>query len=101
MESQKREDIGRPIVGADVLEALRGCQMSARGFYYELLPLLESGSPYGHLHLSTEELSDKFEVSLHMTRRYLFELKAHKVLKVQKDGSLFSPPLIRQLFKTL
>ena len=75
--------------------------MSARGFFVELIPLLEASKPYGHLKMSTEELSVHFEVSLHMTRCYLRELKAHHVLKEGKDGELFCPVLIRQTFRSL
>jgi hypothetical protein len=75
--------------------------MSARGFFYEILPMLENETPFGHLHKSAEELSRHFKVSLHMTRRYIFELKSHKVLKQGKDGTFFCPPLIRQRFLDL
>lgn len=101
MESEKRKDNIRSILGDDVGCALRGCQMSARGFFYELIPLLEEGRPFGHLRMDTEELSAWFKVSLHMTRRYLFELKSHRVLKEGKDGELFCPVLIRRKFRLL
>lgn len=72
--------------------------MSARGFLYELMPLLEKGKPYGHLDMDTEQLSKHFGVSLHMTRRYVFELTSHRILKKGSDGTLYCPPLIRQQF---
>lgn len=101
MESQKRQDHFRSVLGDDVGEALRGCQMSARGFFSELMPILNEGKPYGHLRMSTEELSIHFKVSLHMTRCYLRELKSHNVLKEGKDGELFCPVLIRRMFRNL
>lgn len=97
MESEKRQDNFRSILGDDVGRALRGCQMSARGFFYELFPLLEEAKPYGNVGMSAEELSEFFGVSLHMTRRYVAELKAHKVLKEGKNGELFCPVLIRRM----
>lgn len=97
MEGQKREDHFRSILGDDVGRALRGCQMSARGFFYELFYMLEEAKPYGSMKMSTEELAEWFGVSLHMTRRYLSELKAHNVLKQGKDGTLFCPVLIRRM----
>lgn len=101
MESEKRQDRFRSILGNDVGRALRGCQMSARGFFYELIPFLEVSQPFGHLQMTTEELSDIFKVSLHMTRRYLFELKSHRVLREGKDGALFCPVLIRLKYREL
>lgn len=99
MESEKRKDNIRSLLGDEVGEALRGCQMSARGFFYELMPMFQAGKPYGHIDLTTEELSEKYGVSLHMTRCYLRELKSHKVLRQGKDGVLFCPVLIRQLIR--
>lgn len=101
MESQKRKDDIHSILGDEVGEALRGCQMSARGFFYELMPLLEAGKPYGHVELTTEELSERYGVSLHMIRRYLFELKSHNVLRQGKDGVFYCPVLIRQCIRRL
>lgn len=95
MESQKRQDHFRSILGDDVGQALRGCQMSARGFFYELIPILKDGQPFGYVHMTTEELSQLFGVSLHMTRSYLRELKSHDVLKTASDGTLYCPVLIR------
>ncbi len=99
METEKRQDSQRSILGDEVGHALRGCQMSARGFFYELIPLLEASDPYGRLYMDTVELSTRFGVSLHMVRRYIFELKAHRVLRVGDDGSLICPILIRRRFK--
>lgn len=101
MESEKRKDNIRPLIRDEVGEALRGCQMSARGFFYALIPLLAGGKPYGHVDLTTEELSVMYGVSLHMTRCYLRELKLRKVLRQGKDGTLFCPVLIRQLIRCL
>lgn len=101
MESQKRKDYFRSVLGDDVGQALRGCQMSARGFFVELIPMLETSKPYGHVRMSTEELSVHFAVSLHMTRCYLRELKSHNVLKEGKDGELFCPVLIRRKYLSL
>jgi len=75
--------------------------MSARGFFYELMPLLEDGKPYGHVEFTTEELSDRYGVSLHMIRRYLFELKSHNVLRQGKDGVLYCPVLIRRYVRRM
>lgn len=75
--------------------------MSARGLFYELMPLLETGKPYGHIDLTTEELSERYEVSLHMIRRYIYELKSHNVLREGKDGVLFCPVLIRQFIRRM
>lgn len=101
MESQKREDHIGSILGHDIGVALRGCQMSARGFFYELMPMLLTGKPYGHIDMTTDELSLHFKVSLHMIRHYVFELKSHKVLREGKDGVLFCPVLIRQYIRHL
>lgn len=99
METEKRKDNIREILGDDVGAALRGCQMSARGFFYALLPMLETSEPYGHIYMDTIELSIHFKVSLHMIRRYIFELKSHNILKVGSDGALLCPILIRRRFK--
>lgn len=96
METEKREDCFRPLLGEEVGAALRGCQMSARGFFYELAPMLRRGKPYGHIQMSAEDLSLHFKISYQMTRRYIFELKNHKVLKETRDGDLYCPPLIRE-----
>lgn len=99
MEAEKRQDHFRSFVGDEIGQALRGCQMSARGFFYELTPLLERSEPYGRTYMDTLELALHFKVSLHMVRRYIFELKAHNVLKEGSDGSLMCPMLIRRRFK--
>lgn len=99
MESEKRKDNIRSILGDEVGQALRGCQMSARGFFYELMPMFQTGTPYGHIDMTTDELSEHFGVSLHMIRHYVFELKSHNVLLEGKDGVLFCPVLIRQYIR--
>jgi hypothetical protein len=78
---------------------LGGCQMSARGFFYALIPLLESAPSYGFLEMDAEMLSHHFRLSPHHTRRYLFELKRKKVLRLTKDGALMCPVLIRQHYR--
>jgi DeoR/GlpR family transcriptional regulator of sugar metabolism len=72
--------------------------MSARGLFYEILPLLESHEPYGHIELTVEELSKQFRVSEHMMRRYIFELVNHRILKRNQDGTLLCPMLVRNKF---
>lgn len=99
MESEKRQNNIRSILGDEVGQALRGCQMSARGFFYELIPMLKSGTPYGHVAMTTDELSAHFGVSLHMIRHYVFELKSHDVLMEDRDGVLYCPILIRQYIR--
>jgi hypothetical protein len=78
---------------------VRECRFSTKGFFYELLPLLEHATPFGHLAMDPEGLSIHFRVSLHMTRRYLSELKARKILKESEDGDLICPALIRESIK--
>jgi hypothetical protein len=84
---------------SDFNEVLQGCQMSARGFFFALLPLFEASHSYGFLEMDTEQLSKHFHLSLHHTRRYLYELKRKHILRVSHDGTLICPVLIRQHYK--
>lgn len=73
--------------------------MSARGFFYELLPLLEAARPYGYLQMSAIELAVYFETSVHHTRRYIADLKKHGLLKATTEGGYLCPVLIRRLVR--
>lgn len=69
--------------------------MSAQGFFYAILPLLEESKPLGHLEMDTSELSEYFDVSVTKIRMYVYELKKHKILKPTRDGDMVCPLLIR------
>jgi DNA-binding IclR family transcriptional regulator len=69
--------------------------MSARGFFYAILPLLEAGKPYGNIDMNAIELAEFFDVSVHHTRRYIADLKKFGILRESPLGGLFCPMLIR------
>jgi hypothetical protein len=83
----------------DINTALTGCQMSARGFFFALLPLLEAPAAYGCIDMNTDQLAHHFKLSLHHIRRYLHELKREDVLREATDGMLVCPFLIRKRYK--
>jgi hypothetical protein len=99
LENKESTNGLRPSLIDQFNEALRGCQMSARGFFYALLPLFERSKPYGLIEMDAEQLSAYFHVSAHHTRRYLYELKRKNILRVGVDGTLICPILIRTQFK--
>jgi hypothetical protein len=83
----------------DFNATLADCQMSARGFFYALLPLLEDGHAYGCLDMDTDALAKHFKLSLHHIRRYLHELKREDILRQASDGLLVCPLLIRKRYR--
>ena len=99
MANQKSSIYFDTVLIYDINSALAGCQMSARGFFFALLPLLEETQEYGCIDMDTDQLAKHFKLSLHHIRRYLHELKREQILREASDGMLVCPFLIRKRYK--
>ena len=96
MADQKSSNGVGSVLVDEFNDALRDCEFSARGFFFALIPLLESSRAYGCLDMDAEQLAEYFHVSLNHTRRYLYELKRKGILCEASNGSLICRLLVRK-----
>lgn len=80
--------------------ALRTCSIAARGLWQELLVTMHEGTPYGHLALDGEALSDDEAASLagipvREYARLLAELERRKVFSRTESGVIYSRRMVR------
>lgn len=83
-----------PRIDAELHALLKTCRfMSARGFFYEILPLMESPKHYGRLPYDSDELAKLFGVSRQKIHIYITDLRKHRLLRITADGELYCPIL--------
>lgn len=80
--------------------ALRTCSIGARGLWVELMATMHEGTPYGHLALDGEPLSDEEAASLagiavKEYTRLLAELERRKVFSRNEAGVIYSRRMVR------
>lgn len=80
--------------------ALRMCSLAARGLWWEMLCVMHTCEPYGHLvaaakAIEPEELGRIVGESAKDVRRWLAELERHAIFSRTEDGTIFSRRMIR------
>jgi hypothetical protein len=80
--------------------ALRSCSLPARGLWTDLLCYMHEGSPYGHLALNNEPITDAQAARMVGTtvatyRKLLQELEASGVSSRDANGVLYSRRMVR------
>src|SRR4051812_43452561 len=83
----------------EINTALAGCQMSARGFFFALIPLLQGAEVRGFLDMDLHDLAHHFRLSAQKTGIYVRELEKKKIIRVRPNGEIMCPIIIRQWYR--
>lgn len=80
--------------------ALRMCSLAVRGLWWEMICIMHTAEPYGHLvaagqPISPEELARIVGESRADVVRWLAELERRKVYSVTPDGAIYSRRMVR------
>ena len=80
--------------------ALRMCSLAARGLWWEMLCVMHTCEPYGHLvaagkAIEPEELARIVAESVRDVKKWLAELERHQIFSRKEDGTIFSRRMVR------
>lgn len=83
-------------ISKEIIVNFEGISPGAVGFFVLILPLFKESEPYGWCDHLQQELAKRVKAHPNTVGIYINELRNHGILKISRNGRMYSPLIIQR-----